>query len=60
GYSYKKFLACNLKEYVRKRGAIVYTRWIENMELVQDMSGCIDDQKVKYAAGSFVGKALTW
>nr|GFD04677.1 hypothetical protein [Tanacetum cinerariifolium] len=24
------------------------------------MSGCRDSQKVKYTAGSFVGKALTW
>ncbi|GJZ48049.1 reverse transcriptase domain-containing protein [Tanacetum coccineum] len=24
------------------------------------MSGCSNDQKVKYTAGSFVGKALTW
>ncbi|GJV17492.1 putative reverse transcriptase domain-containing protein [Tanacetum coccineum] len=30
------------------------------MESVQDMSGCSVDQKVKYIAGSFVGKALTW
>ncbi|GJS14328.1 putative reverse transcriptase domain-containing protein [Tanacetum coccineum] len=30
------------------------------MESVQDMSGCGDYQKVKYTAGSFVGKALTW
>ncbi|GJY67883.1 putative reverse transcriptase domain-containing protein [Tanacetum coccineum] len=30
------------------------------MEYVQDMSGCSIDQKVKYTAGSFVGKALTW
>ncbi|GJW39997.1 reverse transcriptase domain-containing protein [Tanacetum coccineum] len=30
------------------------------MENVQDMSGCSVDQKVKYTAGSFVGKALTW
>nr|GFC64549.1 reverse transcriptase domain-containing protein [Tanacetum cinerariifolium] len=30
------------------------------MELVFDMSGCRDSQKVKYTAGSFVGKALTW
>ncbi|GJU62857.1 putative reverse transcriptase domain-containing protein [Tanacetum coccineum] len=51
---------CNLKEYDGKGGAIVYTRWIEKMELVQDMSGCRDSQKVKYTAGSFVGKALTW
>ncbi|GJZ47424.1 putative reverse transcriptase domain-containing protein [Tanacetum coccineum] len=26
----------------------------------QDMSGCSIDQKVKYIAGSFMGKALTW
>ncbi|GJY47984.1 hypothetical protein Tco_0437940 [Tanacetum coccineum] len=30
------------------------------MESVQDMSGCRDSQNVKYIAGSFVGKALTW
>nr|GFA99384.1 reverse transcriptase domain-containing protein [Tanacetum cinerariifolium] len=30
------------------------------MENVQDMSGCSIEQKVKYTASSFVGKALTW
>ncbi|GKA14222.1 putative reverse transcriptase domain-containing protein [Tanacetum coccineum] len=43
-----------------KRGKCFLTRWIEKMENVQDMSGCSIDQKVKYTAGSFVGKALTW
>ncbi|GKA68612.1 putative reverse transcriptase domain-containing protein [Tanacetum coccineum] len=38
----------------------VLTRWIEKMKSVQDMSGCSIDQKVKYTAGSFMGKALTW
>ncbi|GKA01147.1 reverse transcriptase domain-containing protein [Tanacetum coccineum] len=52
--------ACNPKEYDGKGGVIVYTRWIKKMEPVQDMSGCRDNQKVKYIAGSFVGKALTW
>ncbi|GJS44257.1 reverse transcriptase domain-containing protein [Tanacetum coccineum] len=33
---------------------------IEKIESVQDMSGCSINQKVKYIAGSFVGKALTW
>ncbi|GJX51394.1 hypothetical protein Tco_0278239 [Tanacetum coccineum] len=33
---------------------------IEKMESVQDMSGCGANQKVKYTAGSFIGKALTW
>ncbi|GKA02233.1 putative reverse transcriptase domain-containing protein [Tanacetum coccineum] len=39
---------------------IVNGNQIEKMESVQDMSGCSVDQKVKYTAGSFVGKALTW
>ncbi|GKB57107.1 putative reverse transcriptase domain-containing protein [Tanacetum coccineum] len=59
GCTYKEFLACNPKEYDGKGGAI-YTCWIEKMESVQDMSGCEENQKVKYTAGSFVGKALTW
>ncbi|GJU30411.1 reverse transcriptase domain-containing protein [Tanacetum coccineum] len=60
GCSYKEFLACNPKEYDGKGGAVVLTRWIEKMEYVHDMSGCSVNQKVKYIAGSFVGKALTW
>nr|GEY19508.1 putative reverse transcriptase domain-containing protein [Tanacetum cinerariifolium] len=59
GCTYKEFLACNPKEYDGKGGAIVYTRWIKKMESVQDMSGCRDTQKVKYIAGSFVGKLET-
>ncbi|GJV52777.1 putative reverse transcriptase domain-containing protein [Tanacetum coccineum] len=60
GCSYKKFLACNSKEYDGKGGAVVLTRWIKKMENVQDMSGCSVNQKVEYTTGSFVGKALTW
>ncbi|GJX88886.1 reverse transcriptase domain-containing protein [Tanacetum coccineum] len=60
GCSYKEFLACNPKEYDGKGGVVVLTRWIEKMESVHDMSGCSIDQKVKYTAGSFVGKALMW
>nr|GFC65412.1 reverse transcriptase domain-containing protein [Tanacetum cinerariifolium] len=60
GCSYKEFLACNPKEYDGKGGVVVLTRWIEKMKSVQDMSGYSIDQKVKYTAGSFVGKALTW
>ncbi|GJR56447.1 putative reverse transcriptase domain-containing protein [Tanacetum coccineum] len=59
GCSYKEFLYCNPKEYDGKGGVVVLTRWIEKMENVQDMSGCSNDQKVKYTTGSFVGKALT-
>ncbi|GKE44041.1 putative reverse transcriptase domain-containing protein, partial [Tanacetum coccineum] len=50
----------NPKDYDGKGGAIVYTCWIEKMESVQDMSACGVNQKVKYTASSFIGKALTW
>ncbi|GKE69997.1 putative reverse transcriptase domain-containing protein, partial [Tanacetum coccineum] len=60
GCSYKEFLACNPKEYDGKGCAVDLTRWIEKTESVHDMSGCSVDQKVKYIAGLFVGKALTW
>ncbi|GKE43168.1 reverse transcriptase domain-containing protein, partial [Tanacetum coccineum] len=60
GCSYKEFLACNPKEYDGKGGAVVLTRLIEKVEFVHDMSGCSIDQKVKYIACLFVGKALTW
>ncbi|GKD04546.1 hypothetical protein Tco_1179520, partial [Tanacetum coccineum] len=39
---------------IGKGGAIVFTRWIEKMESVQEMSGCGNNQKVKYIVGSFV------
>ncbi|GJS27226.1 putative reverse transcriptase domain-containing protein [Tanacetum coccineum] len=52
--------ACGPKEYDGKGGAIALTRWIEKMENVLDNSGCSKNQKVKYAANSFVNKALTW
>ncbi|GKD88306.1 putative reverse transcriptase domain-containing protein, partial [Tanacetum coccineum] len=50
----------NVQENVRNGGAIVLTRWIEKMENMQEMRGCSVNQKVKYTASSFVGKALTW
>ncbi|GJZ78829.1 hypothetical protein Tco_0643666 [Tanacetum coccineum] len=59
GCTYKEFLACNPKEYDSKGGAIMYTRWIEKMESVEDLSRCRNSHKVKYTDGSFVGKALT-
>ncbi|GJX43808.1 reverse transcriptase domain-containing protein [Tanacetum coccineum] len=60
GVNRNEFLACNPKEYDGKGGDVVLTRWIKKMESVHDMSGCSVDQKVKYTAGSFVGKVLTW
>ncbi|GJW26063.1 hypothetical protein Tco_0039874 [Tanacetum coccineum] len=46
----------NVQENIRN--VLVNGNRIEKMESVQDMSSCSIDQKVKYTAGSFVGKAL--
>ncbi|GJX05845.1 reverse transcriptase domain-containing protein, partial [Tanacetum coccineum] len=58
--SYKGFLACNPRDYDGKGGAVALTRWIKKMESVIENSGCAENQKVKYAARSFINKALTW
>nr|GEY87741.1 putative reverse transcriptase domain-containing protein [Tanacetum cinerariifolium] len=60
GCTYKGFMTCNPKEYNGKGGAIALTRWIEKMENVIENSGCAENQKVKYAASSFMNKDLTW
>ncbi|GJV39477.1 hypothetical protein Tco_1417917 [Tanacetum coccineum] len=60
GCLYKDFMTYSPKDYDGKGGTIVYTRWIKKMESVQDMSRCGANQKVKYIAGSFISKALTW
>ncbi|GJS83474.1 putative reverse transcriptase domain-containing protein [Tanacetum coccineum] len=46
-----------VKENVQKNVGNVI---VNGNQSVQDMSGCSIDQKVKYTAGSFVCKALTW
>ncbi|GJS37531.1 hypothetical protein Tco_0535913 [Tanacetum coccineum] len=60
GCSYKAFLACKPRDFDGKGGTIALTRWIEKMESVIENSGCTDNQRVKYAASSFINKALTW
>nr|GEV31435.1 reverse transcriptase domain-containing protein [Tanacetum cinerariifolium] len=47
GCTCKEFLACNPKEYDEKGGNVVYTHWIEKIESVQDMSGCISEDNFK-------------
>ncbi|GKA69943.1 hypothetical protein Tco_0776007 [Tanacetum coccineum] len=60
GYTYKGFVACGPRDFDGTGGAVALTRWIEKMESVIDNSGCLANQRVKYAASSFIGKALTW
>ncbi|GJU69554.1 reverse transcriptase domain-containing protein [Tanacetum coccineum] len=49
-----------VNEKVQENVGNVVVNGNRKMESVQDMRGCSIDQKVKYTAGLFVGKALTW
>ncbi|GJZ82383.1 hypothetical protein Tco_0647556 [Tanacetum coccineum] len=60
GCSYKDFVACKPKKFDDKGGAVAYICWVEKIEAVKDISGCGDNQKVKYSAGLLTGRALTW
>ncbi|PWA52175.1 reverse transcriptase domain-containing protein [Artemisia annua] len=60
GCTYRVFSACKPVDFNGNGGAIAYTRWIEKMESVIDISECASHQKVKYVACSLIGKALTW
>nr|GFA31151.1 reverse transcriptase domain-containing protein [Tanacetum cinerariifolium] len=60
GCTYKEFLAYKPRDFDGKGGAIVLTRWIKKMESVMDISGCVNNQMVKYESSSLINKALTW
>ncbi|GKA65756.1 putative ribonuclease H-like domain-containing protein [Tanacetum coccineum] len=49
-----------VNENVQENVGNVLVNGNRKIESVHDMSGCSINQKVKYTAGSFVGKALTW
>lgn len=60
GCTYKEFMTCKPIEFDGKGGALAYTRWVEKMESVIDISNCAIHQRVKYAACLLSEKALTW
>ncbi|GJZ48349.1 reverse transcriptase domain-containing protein [Tanacetum coccineum] len=60
GFTYKGFVACRPRDFDGTGGAVTLTRWNEKMESVVDNSGCLANQRVKYAASWFIGKALSW
>ncbi|GJT27770.1 hypothetical protein Tco_0908045, partial [Tanacetum coccineum] len=49
GCTYKGFVVCVPRDFDGTGGAVALTRWIEKMESVIDNSGCLANQRVKYA-----------
>lgn len=58
--SYKDFMGCKPTTFNGKGGVVALTRWIEKVESVFDISSCIEANKVKFAAGTFLETALSW
>nr|GEU44128.1 putative reverse transcriptase domain-containing protein [Tanacetum cinerariifolium] len=52
-----EFLACKPRDFDGKGGTIVFTRWIDKMESVMDISGCVNNQRVRNELGAFQGIA---
>ena len=58
--TYKEFVGCKARDFDGTGGAVAYTRWMEKMEAVIDLSNCFPGSRVKYVSGSLIGKALNW
>ncbi|KAD7116994.1 hypothetical protein E3N88_04262 [Mikania micrantha] len=59
-YSYKNFVGCKPSSFSGSEGAVGLIQWIEKMETTLEISNCPEPYRVKYAAGSFHKRALTW
>ncbi|GJY32399.1 hypothetical protein Tco_0415894 [Tanacetum coccineum] len=49
-----------MENLVRKLGAVELRRWFEKTEMTFGISECVEDKKVKFAAATLRGPALTW
>ncbi|GJS61649.1 hypothetical protein Tco_0656433 [Tanacetum coccineum] len=60
GCSYKTFLNCKPHSFNRTKGVVRLIRWFKKMESVFEISKCSQEDKVKFAACTLEGRALTW
>nr|GFA50086.1 putative reverse transcriptase domain-containing protein [Tanacetum cinerariifolium] len=58
--TFLSFMKCNPTPFHGKEGAIELCRWFEKSEMVFSISDCAERNKVKFAAATFQGRALTW
>ncbi|GJW96627.1 putative reverse transcriptase domain-containing protein [Tanacetum coccineum] len=54
------FMKCNPATFHGIEGAIELRRWFEKTESVFEISECAEGKKVKFAAATLEGPALTW
>ncbi|GJX51435.1 uncharacterized mitochondrial protein-like protein [Tanacetum coccineum] len=54
------FMKCNPAVFRRVEGAVELRRWFEKTKSVFEISECVEGKKVKFAAATLEGPALTW
>ncbi|GJX35588.1 hypothetical protein Tco_0247145 [Tanacetum coccineum] len=54
------FMKCNPTVFHGTEGAIELQRWFEKTKSVFGISECAEGKKVKFAAATLQGPALTW
>ncbi|GJX13217.1 putative reverse transcriptase domain-containing protein [Tanacetum coccineum] len=54
------FMKCNPAAFRGVEGAVELQRWFEKTESVFEISECAEGKKVKFAAATLEGPALTW
>ncbi|GJY39897.1 putative reverse transcriptase domain-containing protein [Tanacetum coccineum] len=54
------FMKCNPAVFRSTEGAVELRRWFEKTESVFGINKCAEDKKVKFAAATLQGPALTW
>ncbi|GKE22779.1 putative reverse transcriptase domain-containing protein [Tanacetum coccineum] len=60
GCSYNTFLNCKPQLFKGTEGVVGLSRWFEKMEQVFEISKCAEEDKVRFVACTFEGRALTW
>ncbi|GKA45289.1 putative reverse transcriptase domain-containing protein [Tanacetum coccineum] len=58
--TFSGFMKCNPTVFHGHEGAVELSRWFEKTEMVFGISECAEARKVKIAAATLQGRALTW
>ncbi|GJT37886.1 putative reverse transcriptase domain-containing protein [Tanacetum coccineum] len=58
--SYIDFMKCQPLNFKGTKGVVALSQWLEKMESVFHISGCANDNQVKFATCTLLGAALTW
>nr|GEW11856.1 hypothetical protein [Tanacetum cinerariifolium] len=58
--SYTDFMKCQPLNFKGTKGIVGFSQWLEKMESIFYISGCVIDNQVKFATCTLLGDAPTW